>query len=45
MYTPSEYGFHQQDAYEKALGRKITTECAPAADYENDGSQVLATTK
>jgi len=30
-----------KDAYEKALGRKITTECAPAADYEKDGSELF----
>lgn len=30
-----------KDAYEKALGRPITTECAPAADYEADGGQVF----
>lgn len=26
-----------QDAYEKALGRKITTECAAASDYDKYG--------
>lgn len=30
-----------KDAYEKVLGRKITTECAAAADYEKDPGQAF----